>query len=205
MRRLCISYSPKQKRGCLWLLIGVWGIFLCTQWWNEWHSNMRVTSAGAADYSALRQWDYNLRKKLLPSKALKDRVHISKEDLNATNGLALQRVDGIGVVLARHIIIYREMLGGFHNMSQLGEIAGIGKNVYERLCQRYTLGEKGLRTLRINEISAQNLAQHPYISDTLAAQLLERAPFLDATDLKARIALPPAKTDQLLPYLSFSQ
>lgn len=60
-------------------------------------------------------------------------------DLNRADEAALLSLPGIGSTRARAILAYRETHGGFHNLSQLLRVKGIGRALLKRLRPLVTL------------------------------------------------------------------
>ncbi len=54
-------------------------------------------------------------------------------DVNRATEGDLERLPGIGPVLARRIVEYRESRGGFQDIEQLRRVKGIGKKTFERI------------------------------------------------------------------------
>ena len=54
-------------------------------------------------------------------------------DLNRATEQELERLPGIGAVLARRIVQYRETHGRFRDLEQLRDVKGIGKKTFERI------------------------------------------------------------------------
>ncbi|HKT35078.1 MAG TPA: helix-hairpin-helix domain-containing protein [Nitrospira sp.] len=54
-------------------------------------------------------------------------------DLNLATEQDLERLPGIGPVLARRIVQYRQMQGTFQAVQQLRQVKGIGKKTFERI------------------------------------------------------------------------
>lgn len=54
-------------------------------------------------------------------------------ELNSADTTALKMVPGIGSVFAKRIIKYRDLLGGFYSVEQLGEVYGIDEERYEAM------------------------------------------------------------------------
>jgi competence protein ComEA len=53
--------------------------------------------------------------------------------LNMVSARELEDLPGIGPVIARRIIEYRQQRGGFGSLNELKEIKGIGDKLYERI------------------------------------------------------------------------
>ena len=60
-------------------------------------------------------------------------------DLNRATEQDLERLPGIGPVLARRIIQYREAQGTFQDIEQLRHVKGIGKKTLERIRVHLTI------------------------------------------------------------------
>jgi len=54
-------------------------------------------------------------------------------ELNSATREELMLIPGIGEVLSRRIIDYREEIGGFESLSQLMEVKGIGEATYQKI------------------------------------------------------------------------
>ena len=54
-------------------------------------------------------------------------------DVNRANQQDFERLPGIGPVLARRIVEYRESRGAFQDIEQLRRVKGIGKKTFERI------------------------------------------------------------------------
>lgn len=59
--------------------------------------------------------------------------NFSKIDLNTASAERLEELPGIGEVLARRILDYRETNGGFSTVEELLDVDGIGEKTYEKI------------------------------------------------------------------------
>ena len=66
-------------------------------------------------------------------------------DLNTATVEDLDRLPGIGPVLARRILEQRRRVGRFHAPDELRAVRGVGPRLLERLRPRVTVGEPGAR------------------------------------------------------------
>ncbi|UCG29185.1 MAG: helix-hairpin-helix domain-containing protein [candidate division WOR-3 bacterium] len=58
---------------------------------------------------------------------------LEKLPLNAVGTGELEDLPGIGRVLARRIVAYRNQIGEFKSLDELKEVKGIGDKLYERI------------------------------------------------------------------------
>ena len=203
------AYSPLQRRGFLLLLLMIFLLFVVAELWRSY--KIRHIKVDTTDYLVLRQWAADLRDTLSlridstskASKFYKTLYDLPKEDLNTATALELQRIQGIGIVLSRRIVLYREALGGFHNLGQLNEIRRLNRTVQDRISWNYIPKSK-VKLLRINHISADSLALHPYFSNTFVKEVITKRPFLDILDFNRQVSLTKEVLVDLRPYLSFS-
>lgn len=90
-------------------------------------------------------------------------------DVNVADTAELKKVPGIGSVIARAIVAYRERLGGFYSLEQLMEV----KYVTPELMKWFTLGASSMRPLRVNKESLDRLRAHPYLNFYQAKVIVE--------------------------------
>lgn len=64
-----------------------------------------------------------------------------KVDLNSAGIDELNKLPGIGDVLAQRIVDYRTEHGPFHSLDELANVSGIGKSIIERIPELIELGE----------------------------------------------------------------
>jgi DNA uptake protein ComE-like DNA-binding protein len=153
---------------------------------------------------AFAQYDKSAEKKPFDKKPF----HVEPFDINRADTLQLASVRGIGPSLSRRIARYRDLLGGFSGKHQLYEVYGLDSTVVEELLRKGFLGEvTGIRKLRINQATEQELDAHPYVSPRLAkiivAYRVQHGNFGSAEDLKPIKILDEATLRKLSPYLSF--
>ncbi len=73
-------------------------------------------------------------------------VHIDHSrfliNINKANEFELERLPGIGPVLAGDIVAYRQSIGGFTDIEQLKNIKGIGGKKFKNIKELVTIDEK---------------------------------------------------------------
>ncbi|MFN8252213.1 MAG: helix-hairpin-helix domain-containing protein [Ferruginibacter sp.] len=94
-------------------------------------------------------------------------------DINTADTSAFIALPGIGSKLASRIISFREKLGGFYSIDQLGETYGLADSVFQRIKDRLSAGPATVKQFNINTASADELRQHPYIRFNLANAIVQ--------------------------------
>lgn len=124
-------------------------------------------------------------------------------DLNKADTAQLKRVPGIGRVLARRIVAYRNRLGGFCKVSQLQEIPYIDSETN----RWFKVENPVLRKLKVNRAGLDRLRNHPYMNFYKAKAILEyrrrRGDIRDVSRLASFEEFSEEDISRLTPYLSF--
>lgn len=128
------------------------------------------------------------------------------QDINRMDSADWERLPGIGPVLARRIIRYREGLGGFGSISQLTEVYGLKDSLVDQLRPRLRISPgDSVLMINLNQASLDALDRHPYISRQLATLILsyrkQHGPFQHLDDLLAIPLVNPELLNKLRPYL----
>lgn len=110
-------------------------------------------------------------------------------DINTADTAIWERLPGIGPVLARRIVLFRERLGGFFSIKQVGETYGLADSVFVKIQPLLQLGVVSLRKIDLNKTDEKSLADHPYIDTKLARTIIRyrnsHGPFRSIEGLKA--------------------
>ncbi|MFZ1263740.1 MAG: helix-hairpin-helix domain-containing protein [Chitinophagaceae bacterium] len=128
-------------------------------------------------------------------------------DINTADTTALIALPGIGSKLAVRIITFRDKLGGFFSISQVGETFGLPDSAFQKIKQFLKIENTTVRKININEASVDELKAHPYIRYRLATPIVayrnEHGSFTKAEELKKVMAVTDEDLHKLAPYLSF--
>ena len=128
-------------------------------------------------------------------------------ELNSADTTALKRIYGIGSVLSRRIIEYRERLGGYASAEQLLEVKGIRKELFSSIQAVFSVDSSCLNKIFIN-FAPQSLITHPYggrsVHKRITNYLNSKGGIFKLKDLSEKNILLPSEAKSLAPYLCFS-
>ncbi len=127
-------------------------------------------------------------------------------DINATEVADWLIFPGIGDYRAERIVKFRNSLGGFTDVDQVGTAYALPDSLF-RLIRPYLTGGGDVTTISINRAEEADLSAHPYISRKLAAVIVRyrqnHGPFTSVADLSRIRILDAATTKRIAPYLDF--
>lgn len=128
------------------------------------------------------------------------RVNINLADTNA-----LMEIRGIGSYYANKLVNYRNALGGFHDMTQFKELYNIREETLLILENSTFIDRNQLQCLAINSASAEELAQHPYLSRNQSKAIVafrsEHGAFQVEQDLLKCVVISEDLLEKIRPYL----
>lgn len=93
-------------------------------------------------------------------------------DINTADTSAFISLPGIGNKLALRIISFRQKLGGFSSVDQLGETYGIADSTFQMIKPRLQCINPTLKTININTADVNMLRTHPYIKWNIANAII---------------------------------
>ncbi len=94
-------------------------------------------------------------------------------DINTADSSAWVSLRGIGPVLSRRIIKFRNRLGGFHDISQISEVYGLSDSTYLNIRHQLEIKKANTTTININTADFKKLKKHPYISSKIAKLIIQ--------------------------------
>lgn len=125
-------------------------------------------------------------------------------DINSADTTLLKKIPGIGSYYARKIVNYRERLGGFISVTQIGEIEGLPAGA----SRWFTVEERtNVKKLRINHAGFKELVRHPYLSyeqtKAIANHIRQYGPIHSLQELRLYHEFTTADLQRIAPYLRF--
>lgn len=127
-------------------------------------------------------------------------------DINLADTAAFVSLPGIGNKLASRIISFREKLGGFYSIEQVGEIYGLPDSAFQKIKQYLRLDNPAVKKININTATVDELKVHPYIKYGIANPIIayrnEHGNFSRLEDLKKVMAVTDEVYKKIVPYLT---
>ena len=129
-------------------------------------------------------------------------------DINTADTAAFISLPGIGSKLAARIVNFREKLGGFYSIAQLGETYGLPDSSFQKIRQYLKLETVSVRKININNATLDELKAHPYIRYNIANPIIayrnEHGSFSRIDDLKKVMAVTDEVYNKISPYLTIN-
>jgi len=117
-----------------------------------------------------------------------------------------QQLNGIGPFYAKKIVRFREKLGGFTTIAQVGTTYGLPDSVFQKINAQLRISPT-TPTLRVNTISVDQLKAHPYIKKHQAIAIVNyrknHGAFDSIEKFKKVKVFSEKDLERVAPYLSF--
>ena len=131
-----------------------------------------------------------------------------KIEINTCEAKNLIALRGIGQILSKRIIKFRDKLGGFASINQLKEVYGLPPETFESIKGNIYIDTSKIKRLKINIEDKGSLKDFPYISYRLAAQIIkyrkQHGYFKNKSDLLKIKSLDSLKFRKIEPYLDYA-
>lgn len=126
-------------------------------------------------------------------------------DINTADTTAFIALPGIGSKLAARIVSFRDKLGGFYSVEQVGETFGLPDSTFQKIKQ-YLQVTSLVKKININTATVDELKAHPYIRYLIANPLVsyrnEHGPYSKPGDIKKIAVVTEAVFAKMVPYLT---
>jgi len=126
-------------------------------------------------------------------------------NINSGDTSAWIALPGIGSKLSQRIVSFREKLGGFYSVEQVGETFGLHDSVFQKI-KPWLQVSGDIKKININTATIEELKAHPYIRYQLGNAIIQyraqHGNYKHITDLKKIMSIDEAMYNRLSPYIS---
>ncbi|HEX8315095.1 MAG TPA: helix-hairpin-helix domain-containing protein [Flavisolibacter sp.] len=98
---------------------------------------------------------------------------ITLVNINEGDTAVFIALPGIGSKLSARIIAFRDKLGGFYSVEQVGETYGLPDSTFQKIKSRLQVDGSNVRKMNVNTATKDELKLHPYIRWNLANAIVE--------------------------------
>jgi competence ComEA-like helix-hairpin-helix protein len=127
-------------------------------------------------------------------------------EVNEADTTAFISLPGIGSKLATRIVNFRDKLGGFYSIDQVGETFGLPDSTFQKIKIYLKIDNSLIKKININKSSIDDLKAHPYIKYSLANPIVayrnEHGPFAKVEDIKQIMIITDEVFKKINPYLT---
>jgi competence ComEA-like helix-hairpin-helix protein len=125
---------------------------------------------------------------------------------NSDDTAAFIALPGIGAKLAARITNFRDKLGGFYSVDQIGETYGVPDSTFQKIKPYLSVDAAAVRKININTATKDELKTHPYIRWNLANAIVEyrnqHGVFKSVEEIKNIVLIDDATYNKIKFYLS---
>ena len=128
-------------------------------------------------------------------------------EINGADSVAFISLPGIGSKLSQRIINFRDKLGGFYSVNQVGETFGLPDSVFQKIKPRLQLSGD-VKKININTATLDELKIHPYVRYHLANAIiqyrLQHGQYKMVEDIKKIMIMNDEVFSKVSPYFSIN-
>ena len=126
--------------------------------------------------------------------------------INSADTLSFKSLPGIGSKLAQRIINFRNKLGGFYSVNQVGETYLLPDSTFQKIKPFLLLDDLSVKKININVASTDDLKDHPYIRFYVANAIVQyrnqHGNFSSVDEIKKIMIVTDSIFIKVVPYLS---
>jgi len=161
-------------------------------------------------YFKFPDWVVEQQKAKTHEKPINTLSYKEKQDLNKVTAEDLQKINGVGKLLSKRIITYRNKIGHFRSDIQLKDVWGLKYDVIDKITAKMTVKSNNEQTrININKASLIELAEIPYFDYELAReifQLIKVNQGIDSFEELSKLQqFPTSKIDRIKLYLAINK
>jgi competence protein ComEA len=140
-----------------------------------------------------------------PYKKKEYKKEIVPIDINTADTTAFIALPGIGNRLANRIITFRNKLGGFYKIEQVGETFALPDSTFQKIKPRLIISNASVKQININTATLDELKIHPYIRYYVANAIIQyrtqHGNFSSVNDIKKVMLVTDSIYQKAAPYL----
>ena len=159
---------------------------------------VQISNTNSANEPAEKQYENKPYKKEAYTPAV---VDINIADTNAFIALP-----GIGGKLSQRIINFRDKLGGFYKIEQIGETFGLPDSTFQKIKDNLKMSNTELRRININTATIDEMKPHPYLRYALANAIVQyrtqHGNYTAVADIKKIMTITEDIFNRVAPYLT---
>ena len=106
--------------------------------------------------------------------APKEKFIKAKLEVNSATEVELQALPGIGPILAKRMVKFRNSLGGFYSIEQMKEVYGLSDETFHGLHDLVVVDPSLIHRLNVNFATEKELAQLPKCNVEIARKIIQR-------------------------------
>lgn len=126
-------------------------------------------------------------------------------EINTADTSSLIALPGIGSKLSQRIVTFRDKLGGFYKIEQIGETFGLPDSTFQKLKFRFSISKTPLRQINVNIATLDEMKSHPYLRYAIANAIIQyrnqHGNYVSVEDLKKIMLITDDIFNKAAPYL----
>jgi competence protein ComEA len=127
-------------------------------------------------------------------------------DVNLADTNELISLPGIGSKLSNRIIAFRDKLGGFYSVDQVGETFLLPDSTFQKIKPRLVINNSKVKQININTASVDEMKIHPYLRYNVANAIFQyrqqHGNFNSIEEIKKIMLITEDVFGKIAPYLS---
>jgi competence ComEA-like helix-hairpin-helix protein len=148
---------------------------------------------------------YPAKKQFESSAFDKPKYSTASVDINTADTTSLIALPGIGSKLSQRIVTFRDKLGGFYKVDQIGETYGLPDSTFQKIKSRFVVDAASVQQININTATADEMKTHPYLRYAIANAIVQyrtqHGDFSSVGELKKIMLITDDVYNKAAPYL----
>jgi competence protein ComEA len=126
-------------------------------------------------------------------------------DINTADTTSLIALPGIGSKLSQRIISFRDKLGGFYSVEQIGETYGLPDSTFQKIKPRFSVSNSSVHKININTATIDEMKVHPYlryaVANAIVQYRIQHGNYIVVDDIKKIMLVTDEVFNKTAPYL----